>query len=92
MVGTFVSDEAYYDESEIETKDNIKISKNSVQKLNGLKKNHIFLDYQNGQKNCLNFTKNPNFIMPVSRRNEVTSFVKKGLNDLSISRTTFFGA
>jgi methionyl-tRNA synthetase len=32
---------------------------------------------------------NPDFIMPPSRRNEVISFVKGGLKDLSISRTTF---
>jgi methionyl-tRNA synthetase len=30
----------------------------------------------------------PDFILPESRRNEVLSFVKNGLNDLSISRTT----
>lgn len=32
---------------------------------------------------------NPGFIAPVERRNEVVSFVKSGLRDLSISRTTF---
>lgn len=32
---------------------------------------------------------NPAFIAPQSRRNEVISFVKGGLKDLSISRTTF---
>jgi methionyl-tRNA synthetase len=31
---------------------------------------------------------NPLFVQPESRRNEVISFVKGGLNDLSISRTT----
>jgi methionyl-tRNA synthetase len=31
----------------------------------------------------------PNFIGPDSRRNEIVSFVKGGLQDLSISRTTF---
>ena len=31
----------------------------------------------------------PEFIQPASRRNEVISFVKGGLHDLSISRTTF---
>ena len=31
----------------------------------------------------------PEFIGPDARRNEVTSFVKSGLRDLSISRTTF---
>ncbi len=30
----------------------------------------------------------PDFIQPETRRNEVISFVKQGLNDLSISRTT----
>ena len=31
----------------------------------------------------------PDFIAPITRRNEVVSFVKEGLKDLSISRTTF---
>jgi methionyl-tRNA synthetase len=32
---------------------------------------------------------NPDFIAPLSRRNEVISFVKGGLQDLSVSRTSF---
>ena len=32
---------------------------------------------------------NPDFVGPSERRNEVASFVKSGLRDLSISRTTF---
>ncbi|MCB1451352.1 MAG: methionine--tRNA ligase, partial [Nitratireductor sp.] len=32
---------------------------------------------------------NPDFVAPSERRNEVMSFVKGGLKDLSISRTTF---
>lgn len=32
---------------------------------------------------------NPNFVGPNERRNEVASFVKSGLRDFSISRTTF---
>ena len=35
------------------------------------------------------FEANPDFIAPPERRNEVISFVKSGLRDLSISRTTF---
>ena len=31
----------------------------------------------------------PDFIQPVSRRNEMVSFIKSGLEDLCISRTTF---
>jgi len=34
------------------------------------------------------YQKQPDFIQPETRRNEVISFVKQGLNDLSISRTT----
>lgn len=35
------------------------------------------------------YEKNPKFIEPKSRYNEVVSFVKSGLKDLSISRTSF---
>eukprot|EP00551_Chaetoceros_affinis_P008856 CAMPEP_0203668574 /NCGR_PEP_ID=MMETSP0090-20130426/5172_1 /ASSEMBLY_ACC=CAM_ASM_001088 /TAXON_ID=426623 /ORGANISM="Chaetoceros affinis, Strain CCMP159" /LENGTH=591 /DNA_ID=CAMNT_0050533051 /DNA_START=186 /DNA_END=1961 /DNA_ORIENTATION=+ len=35
------------------------------------------------------YENNPDFIAPTSRRNEVLSFVKGGLRDLSVSRTSF---
>lgn len=35
------------------------------------------------------YESDPGFVMPAERRNEVVSFVKSGLRDLSISRTTF---
>ncbi|HWR34469.1 MAG TPA: methionine--tRNA ligase [Clostridia bacterium] len=35
------------------------------------------------------YTENPQFILPETRRNEVIAFVRGGLRDLSISRTTF---
>ena len=35
------------------------------------------------------YEENPDFISPESRKNEVISFVKSGLKDLSISRTSF---
>ena len=41
------------------------------------------------QKPLLDFyTKNPDFIQPESRKNEIVSFVEGGLKDLSITRTT----
>ncbi|HEX8881480.1 MAG TPA: methionine--tRNA ligase [Candidatus Acidoferrum sp.] len=41
------------------------------------------------QKPLLDFyNKNPEFIQPESRRNEIVSFVEGGLKDLSITRTT----
>ena len=42
-----------------------------------------------GDKLLQFYEENPDFILPESRRNEVISFVKGGLKDLSISRTTF---
>ena len=35
------------------------------------------------------YKKNTDFILPISRKNEVIKFVEKGLKDLSISRTSF---
>jgi methionyl-tRNA synthetase len=35
------------------------------------------------------YEENPNFVQPESARNEVMSFVKNGLSDLSISRSSF---
>merc|ERR1712071_56440 len=35
------------------------------------------------------YEQNPDFIAPESRKNEVLSFVKGGLRDLSVSRTSF---
>lgn len=40
------------------------------------------------QKLLEHYEKNPGFIMPLSRRNEIVSFVSGGLKDLSISRTS----
>lgn len=44
-------------------------------------------DYQ--ERLLVHIREHPEFIAPVSRRNEVLRFVERGLNDLSISRTTF---
>jgi methionyl-tRNA synthetase len=41
------------------------------------------------QDKLLAVYRNPEFIRPETRRNEVISFVKSGLRDLSISRSTF---
>ena len=35
------------------------------------------------------YSENPKFILPESRKNEVISFVKSGLKDLSVSRKSF---
>ncbi|MBI4404844.1 MAG: methionine--tRNA ligase [Deltaproteobacteria bacterium] len=41
-----------------------------------------------GDKLLHHIEQNPGFILPESRKNEVVSFIKQGLKDISISRTT----
>tara|TARA_Y100000591_G_scaffold80308_1_gene67558 strand:- start:204 stop:1745 length:1542 start_codon:yes stop_codon:yes gene_type:complete len=85
-----VSDEAYYDEDEIEDKEGIKISKISGSKVEWVEEESFFFKLSSFQNKLLDhYKKNENFILPQSRRNEVINFVEKGLKDLSISRTSF---
>ena len=85
-----VSDEAFYDEDEIEDKDAYKIAKSSGSKVEWVEEESYFFKLSNWSNKLLEFYKNnPNFILPVSRKNEVIKFVEKGLKDLSISRTSF---
>ena len=56
---------------------------------NGSRKK-AFFKLSKWQDNLLEFyDKNPEFIKPKSRMNEVKSFVESGLKDLSVSRTSF---
>ena len=85
-----VSDEAYYDEDEIEEKEGLKTSKISGSTVEWVEEESYFFKLSAWQKKLLNyFEKNKEFILPQSRRNEVIRFVEKGLKDLSISRTSF---
>jgi methionyl-tRNA synthetase len=42
-----------------------------------------------GERLLEHYERHPAFVLPESRRNEVASFVRQGLRDLSVSRTTF---
>ncbi len=85
-----ISDEAYYDEDEIEDKDNKKIAKASGSVVDWVEEESYFFKLSSWSKKLLDFyKKNKDFILPLSRRNEVLSFVEKGLKDLSVSRTSF---
>ena len=85
-----VSDEAFYDEDEIEDKNGKKISKSSGSSVEWLEEESYFFKLSVWSKKLLDFyKKNPEFILPESRKNEVVKFVEKGLKDLSISRTSF---
>jgi len=85
-----VSDEAYYDNEEIEDKDGEKLSKLSGSKVEWVEEESYFFKLSAWSKKLLeHYKSHPDFILPVSRNNEVTKFVEKGLKDLSVSRTSF---
>lgn len=81
-----VRDEAFFDESEL-TRDGLAPTGAPVE---WVKEPSYFFNLSKWQDKLLEFYEaNPDFIRPISRRNEVISFVKSGLKDLSVSRTTF---
>ncbi len=85
-----VSDEAYYDNDEIEEKDGLKISKLSGSKVEWVEEESYFFKLSAWSQKLLDHYKShPDFILPISRNNEVVKFVEKGLKDLSVSRTSF---
>ncbi len=85
-----VSDEAFYDDDEIENINGNKISKSSGSSVEWVEEESYFFKLSAWSKKLTEFyKKNPNFILPTSRKNEVVKFVEKGLKDLSISRTSF---
>ncbi len=85
-----VSDEAYYDEDEIENKNGRKISKSSGSLVEWVEEESYFFKLSAWSEKLINhYEKEKNFILPTSRKNEVINFVKRGLKDLSISRTSF---
>ena len=85
-----VSDEAFYADDEIAEKENIKISTASGSSVEWIEEESYFFRLSKWQDELLNYyEKNPDFISPNSRKNEVISFVKGGLKDLSISRKAF---
>jgi len=85
-----VSDEAFYNEDEIEEVDGKKIALSSKSSVEWIEEESYFFRLSKWQKPLLEYYENnPNFISPESRKNEVISFVRGGLKDLSVSRKTF---
>ncbi len=84
-----VRDEAYFDESELTEKDGKKFAPSGAE-VEWVEEPTYFFRLSAYQQKLLDlYEANPDFIAPKERRNEIISFVKSGLQDLSISRTTF---
>ncbi len=85
-----VSDEAFYNKDEIEEYNGKKIAITSRSPVEWIEEESYFFRLSKWEKPLLEYyNSHPNFIAPESRKNEVISFVKSGLKDLSISRRSF---
>ncbi|MGN6536908.1 MAG: methionine--tRNA ligase, partial [Mesorhizobium sp.] len=85
-----VRDEAYYGEEDTEVRaDNVRYGPQGTP-VEWVEEESYFFRLSAYQDRLLAlYNSQPDFIGPSERRNEVVSFVKAGLKDLSISRTTF---
>jgi len=85
-----VRDEAFYGEDELVIgPDGTKLAPSGAP-VEWVREPSYFFRLSAWQNKLLEFYEsNPDFIAPPSRRNEVLSFVRSGLADLSISRTSF---
>ncbi|MDY8110493.1 methionine--tRNA ligase [Fulvimarina sp. 2208YS6-2-32] len=85
-----VRDEAYYGADETVLKEDGSRIGPQGSPVEWIEEESYFFRLSKFQEPLLKFYEdNPDFIGPNERRNEVVSFVKSGLRDLSISRTTF---
>ena len=85
-----VSDEAYYNQDEIVEKNGKKFSTFSGSQVEWVEEESFFFKLSAWEKKLLEFyNNNEKFILPLTRKNEVINFVKSGLKDLSVSRTSF---
>lgn len=84
-----VRDELYYKETETEVRDGTRIAIATGTPVEWNEEETYFFRLSAYQDKLLaHYDANPDFILPPERRNEVVSFVRSGLEDLSISRTT----
>jgi methionyl-tRNA synthetase len=85
-----VRDEAFYDEAELVTAADGSKKAPTGAPVEWVIEPSYFFKLSAFQDRLLAFyEENPGFIAPVAKRNEILSFVRGGLNDLSVSRTSF---
>jgi len=84
-----IKDESFYQEKELIKKNDSFFTADN-EKVEWIEEESFFFKLSEWENSLLSYYENyPEFIQPKSRRNEVISFVKSGLKDLSISRTSF---
>jgi methionyl-tRNA synthetase len=84
-----VRDEAFYGPDELTERDGVKYAPSGAP-VEWVREPSYFFRLSTWQDKLLDFYEtHPDFIAPATRRNEVIAFVKSGLTDLSISRTSF---
>lgn len=85
-----VRDEAFYDDKELAASaDGVRLSPQGTAVEWTVEESWFFRLSKYQQPLIDHITANPDFIQPDSRRNEVLRFIEGGLNDLSVSRTSF---
>lgn len=85
-----VRDEAYYGEDEIELRDGKRYALKTGTPVEWVEEESYFFRLSAYAGKLLElYEKRPDFVTPEHYRNEIVAFVKRGLNDLSVSRTTF---
>ena len=84
-----VRDEAFYDADEVSDEGGEKVSPQGTPVEWTVEESWFFRLSKYQQPLLDHIAANPDFIQPPSRRNEVLRFVEGGLNDLSVSRTSF---
>src|SRR5512141_1683505 len=85
-----VRDEAYYAESETHLNEQkVRVSSKTGTPVEWVEEESYFFKLSAYQDKLLELFARPNYVLPKERLNEVSSFVRGGLQDLSISRTTF---
>jgi methionyl-tRNA synthetase len=85
-----VRDEAYYDESETRLDDKGQRVGPQGTPVDWVEEESYFFKLSAFTDRLLDlYKRNPDFVLPKERMNEVASFVRAGLKDLSLSRTTF---
>ncbi len=84
-----VRDEAYYDESETRLDDKGQRLGPQNTPVEWVEEESYFFKLSAYQDKLLKLYERPNYVLPKERLNEVASFVRGGLQDLSLSRTTF---